>query len=48
MKYLLDAADGLTKIVTLSPEVDNGFKGNKNVIKNIVVLAVTVIRQSMS
>ncbi len=39
MKYLLDAADGLTKIVTLSPEVDNGFNVTKMLAENNIVVS---------
>ncbi len=39
MKYLLEAADGLTKIVTLSPEVDNGFNLTKMLAGNNIVVS---------
>ena len=39
LKKLLDAADGLTKIVTLAPEIDNDFQMTKMLVKEGITVS---------
>ena len=39
MEYLLDAAEGLTRIVTLAPEVDEHFRLTRMLTKNKIVVS---------